>query len=219
MSEIIYKTFRIKFEKTGVAKYISHLDLSRVFARSLARAGVEIMHSEGFNPRPKIVFASALSLGVESLCEFADIRVGTQSPLPPFQKGALKDEIYEKIKCVFPQGINIIKVYEAKNEFKNIDRTRYNIFLNLDEDDVDEIKRFFEDDVIVEKKPGIEINLKDYICGINISGELIDAAVKTNQEMFLNPENIIKGVKLRCDVGDYYIKKIEVFDKNNVVFE
>ena len=217
MSGIIYKALRIKFEKTGVAKYISHLDLMRVFSRSLVRAGVEVAHSEGFNPRPKIVFASAISLGLESLCEFADIK------LPPSEREALEIEIYEKIKGVFPQGINIVDVYEPENDFKDIDRTRYHIFFKADGVDAGELKKLFDGDVFVEKKPGVNINLKDYICEINISDGsqeyiLADVVVKTSQEMFLNPENIIKGVNLKFAVEDYVIRKVGVLDRDNGEF-
>ena len=213
---IIMKTFRIKFEKTGLAKYISHLDLNRLFSRSIARAGIEIAHTEGFNPRPKIVFASAISLGMESLCEFTDIKI---------TENLTEAEVFQKIKDIFPNGINILEVYEPKNDFKYIDRTRFHIFVKPDGFGADELKKLFEGDVFAEKKPGININLKDYILELNISisGEsqeykLINAVVKTNPEMYLNPENIIKAVNSKYIVDDYYIQKIEAYDKNNAIF-
>jgi len=199
------KSLRIKFEKTSLAKYISHLDLSRVFARSLARAKIEIAHSEGFNPRPKIVFASAIPLGIESICEFADIKTP-------------ETQIFEKIKNVFPEGINILEAYEPENNFKDIDRTRFHIFIKT----FSEIDKSF--DITVEKKPGININLKDYILESNIikssEYDILDVVVKTNQEMYLNPENIIKGLKANniTEIEDYFIKKTEVYDKNNKIF-
>ena len=215
MSEIInnkiYKTYRIKFEKTGVAKYISHLDLNRLFARSLARAKIEVAHSEGFNPHPKIVFASAISLGTESFCEFVDIKIL---------------RVFEKIKDFFPQGINIFEIYEPETKFSDIDKTRYNIFVKPNDFgmDIDDLNKLFKGDVFVEKKPGITINLKDYILELIISDsereyKLIDAVVKTNQEMFLNPENIIKAINLKYSVGDYFIQKCEVYDKNGGIFK
>ena len=243
MSEINYKTYRIKFEKTGVAKYISHLDLNRLFSRSLARAGIEVAHTEGFNPRPKIVFASAISLGIESFCEFVDMKINVgrddpgapqknqtdininvgatlcgrpQTPVgvaaTPFQKGA------------FPQGINIIEVYEPSNDFKNIDKTRFYIFVKPDGFNVDELTKLFEGDVFVEKKPGVNINLKDYIDSIVIDSDgeyiKINATVKSNQDKYLNPENIVKAINLKYNnkIDDYFIQKIEVYDKNNEVF-
>jgi hypothetical protein len=87
----------------------------------------------------------------------------------------------------------------------------------------DDLEDLFSGDMTVEKKPGIAINLKDYICEIAISQKdeylQIDATLKTNSQMFLNAENIVKAVSSKFSVGDYFIKKIEVYDKNNCVFK
>ena len=219
MSEIIYKTYRIKFEKTGMMKYISHLDLNRLFSRALARAKIDVAHTEGFNPKPKIVFASAISLGIESLCEFANIKINE-----PETGSLTRTDILEKIKDVFPDGLNILDVYEPTDDFKNIDRTRFHVFVKpVDDFEVDELKKLFDGDVFVEKKPGVEINLKDYVTEFNISGKsqeyyIIDAVLKSNQEMFLNPENIIKAIGVKYTVDDYFIRKIEIYNKNNEIF-
>ena len=45
---------RLRFEKTGRAVYISHLDLMATMQRAFARAGLELKYSEGFNPHPLI---------------------------------------------------------------------------------------------------------------------------------------------------------------------
>ena len=66
---------RLKFSKTGQAKYISHLDTNRVFSRAFSRAKINLWYTEGFNPRPYMSFSLPLSLGVESLCENVDIRI------------------------------------------------------------------------------------------------------------------------------------------------
>ena len=216
MSEINNKSYRIKFEKTGMMKYISHLDLNRMFSRAFARAGIKIAHSEGFNPHPKIVFASAISLGVESLCELMDIKISEDEEIT-------ESQILEKSKNAFPNGINILEVYEPKTNFKYIDNTRYNIFIKPDGFGIEELEKIFEGEVFAEKKPGVVINLKDYILEINISGKdseykIIDVVVKTSTEKFLNPENIIKAINYKYTIDDYFIKKINVYDKNNAVF-
>ena len=210
----INKTFRIRFEKVEVAKYISHLDLQRIFSRSLTRSGIKLMYSEGFNPRPKISFVSAISLGVESLCEFADIKIA---------ENLTETQVFDKMKNVFPQGINIREVYEPETDFKNIDRTKYDISLKSDGFGVNDLDKLFEGDVYFEKKPGVTVNLKDYVCEMIISDKtgrniFIYATVKTNPEMFLNPENIIKIISSKYIIDDYSIQKIEVYDKNNKIF-
>ncbi len=41
---------RIRFEKTGRAIWMSHLDLMRLMQRAFRRAGVVLHHSKGFTP-------------------------------------------------------------------------------------------------------------------------------------------------------------------------
>ena len=66
---------RALFEKAGNARYISHLDLMRVFQRAFKRAGLPLTHTQGFNPRPSVSIALPLSLGVESQCELLDFEL------------------------------------------------------------------------------------------------------------------------------------------------
>ena len=66
---------RALFDKTGNARYISHLDLKRVFQRAFKRSGLPLTHTQGFNPRPSVSIALPLSLGVESRCELLDFEL------------------------------------------------------------------------------------------------------------------------------------------------
>lgn len=65
--------YRMQFSKTGYSKYISHLDLIRVFDRAFRMANLPVAYSEGFNPRPKFSFSQPLSLGQSSESEFVDV--------------------------------------------------------------------------------------------------------------------------------------------------
>lgn len=66
---------RIWFQKTGRVKFISHLDLTRCFARAFTRARIPLWYTEGFNPRPYMNFSMPLTLGVEGMREAVDIRM------------------------------------------------------------------------------------------------------------------------------------------------
>ena len=57
---------RLRFEKTGRAVWISHLDLMHTIQRAFSRAGYELKYSEGFNPHPQISIALPLSVGMAS---------------------------------------------------------------------------------------------------------------------------------------------------------
>ena len=64
---------RIRFGCGGALRYVSHLDLMRVWERACKRAGLPLTHSQGFTPRPKIALAAPLPVGVTSEAELLDI--------------------------------------------------------------------------------------------------------------------------------------------------
>lgn len=64
---------RLKFSKSGPTRYIGHLDLARALERALNRAHIPVSYTQGYNPRPRLQFASALPLGFTSEAELADI--------------------------------------------------------------------------------------------------------------------------------------------------
>ena len=220
VGDTMQKTFRIKFEKADVAKYISHLDLNRLFARALSRAGLKIAHSEGFNPHPKIVFASTLSLGTESFCEAVDVKI---------LGDITAEEISAKLKGTFPTGINILDIREldpnspTHRKFKEIDNARFFIFVKSSNFTMSDLEKLFSDDVHVPKKPGAMINLRDYICKIDFTEESdsikIDCILKTNQQQYLNPQIITKAIDTHfMTFADYTIQKVQMYDKNGEVF-
>ena len=69
---------RIRFEKTGIMKYVGHLDLMRFFQKAVKRAGIPIKYSEGFNPHQIMSFAAPLGVGLTSLGEYMDIDIKEQ---------------------------------------------------------------------------------------------------------------------------------------------
>jgi radical SAM-linked protein len=75
LKELILQRLRIRFSRGEEIKYISHLDLIRLWQRVLNRAGIPLTYSRGFNPHPQISMALALAMGVTSEAELMDIYV------------------------------------------------------------------------------------------------------------------------------------------------
>ena len=69
------RRFRLRYAKRGRGAFISHLDTMRLLVRVFRRAGVEMIYSKGYHPKPILAFAPALGLGVAALSELADVRV------------------------------------------------------------------------------------------------------------------------------------------------
>jgi radical SAM-linked protein len=66
---------RLRFAKCGDLRLVSHHDLLRSLERMLRRAEIPMALSQGFNPRPKIVFAQALGLGIEGRREVVELEL------------------------------------------------------------------------------------------------------------------------------------------------
>jgi len=64
---------RITFSRGDEVKYLSHLDLMRLWERALRRAGIPLAYSQGFSPHPRISIAAPLPIGVTSDGELMDI--------------------------------------------------------------------------------------------------------------------------------------------------
>ncbi len=71
---------RIRFEKTGIMRYVGHLDLMRFFQKAVKRSQLPIRYSEGFNPHQIMSFASPLGVGLTSTGEYMDIDIKSEVP-------------------------------------------------------------------------------------------------------------------------------------------
>lgn len=90
--------FRIEFTKGDEVRFLSHLDVMKAFERAIRRAGMPIAFSEGFNPHPKMNFASALAVGVTSEAEFMDIELKENLP---------SAEVVKMLAKALPHGLDV----------------------------------------------------------------------------------------------------------------
>ena len=103
---------RALFEKTGNAVWMSHLDLMRLLQRAFKRAGLNLTHTQGFNPRPSVSIALPLSVGVESACELLDFELDGQN--------ISHAEICARLNAALVDGVKIHKVYDDGRKIKHL---------------------------------------------------------------------------------------------------
>ena len=102
---------RLKFTKTGRARFISHLDLTHTIQRVFFRAGLKMRHSQGFNPHPIMSIAIPLSVGHESVCELMDYSPADNVPL---------SEVPDRLNPAMPEGIEVVSAYVPDRKFRDI---------------------------------------------------------------------------------------------------
>ncbi|HZZ70799.1 MAG TPA: TIGR03936 family radical SAM-associated protein [Pirellulales bacterium] len=72
---MIRQRIRIRFRKQEDLRWISHRDLLRTWERLFRRAGLPLSMTEGFHPKPRMNFPSALAVGIAGLEEIVEIEL------------------------------------------------------------------------------------------------------------------------------------------------
>lgn len=130
-------------------KYISHLDLMRVIQRSMRRASIPVAFSQGFNPHPKLAFASALPVGVTSSAEYMDTVLSEEMEI---------DKFINRFNTGLPKGISITAAVVVDDHTPSlmslIEKADYQVILGLPERDFDDGIRAFlgQPEIRVEKQ-------------------------------------------------------------------
>jgi radical SAM-linked protein len=91
---------RLRFAKRGDLRLVSHHDLMRCLERLLRRAEIPVAVTQGFNPRPKVVFTLALALGVEGRREVVELDLA--EPMGPA-------EVLRRLSAAAPPGLEFFE--------------------------------------------------------------------------------------------------------------
>ncbi|HEX7476075.1 MAG TPA: TIGR03936 family radical SAM-associated protein [Dehalococcoidales bacterium] len=123
---------RIKFSRGPQIKFISHLDITRLWQRAFNRAGIEIAYSTGFTPHPRLSLAAPLPLGVTSEAELMDVFI-VKGVAPHFFVSAVNQQL--------PPGMSVDKVYPIAFDLPSlqsqISRADYKVELETDKGPAD----------------------------------------------------------------------------------
>lgn len=92
---------RIRFRKSGDLRLVSHHDLMRCFERMLRRAELPYHATAGFNPKPRMIFALSLGLGIEGCAEVVELELDEE--IPP-------EEVRARLVRQAPPGLEVLSV-------------------------------------------------------------------------------------------------------------
>ena len=205
------KKYRIRYTKGEQVKFISHLDMLKVFSRAAIREDIPVYYSEGFNPHPDFVFGLPLAVGVTSDAEYVDTTL-TEDWDP--------EKVMEKFNNTLPQGIRVTecKALEpgAGNIMASVTSSSYYVMCKLSSEGRDAqecfglIKEVFDkhEPLIVakrSKKGTKDVDIMPMI--FDIQGEAsenglfrIYIVTSAGNEATLRPELAISGLSGACNV-------------------
>ena len=181
-----FKEVRVIFAKTGSAMWFSHLDLMRAVSRALRRSKQQLWMSEGFTPRPHIVFTPPLSLGYESTGEIMDFRLTLDAVLD-----------VQAIKNAFPPALEVKDVYVPRSKQKEIVYADYVITLDTNIAD-EKIAELFSKPIEMVKKTKRGESVTDITTLIErfeVKDGVISVTVCCGAENTLNPSYILKALE------------------------
>ena len=224
---------RLKFTKGNEVKYISHLDLMRVFQRAIRRTGIPISYSSGFNPHQEISFGAPLSLGVTSNAEYVDIKLAEEMAA---------EEIKNRLNSSLPEGIKIlagIKLGEnPASAMSVVTHARYKIRINIENVDADALSKSIEAFIAQESikvmkeqpKKGFalkEVDIRPMIVGMKLSESrenmhIIDCLLLSGSRGNLKPELLMMAFKefTGYNIVGIRINREEVYaEKNNILVD
>jgi len=228
---------RTKYTKVGYLKYLSHLDMVRLFTRTFSKAGIPIKFSDGYNPHPKFSIGNPLPLGTESLAEYMDVEL-LESIEP--------EEFAKRINDALPEGIKITSCWEIEKGASLtslIAWSHYEIrFVTNNADEASEFEDILDrwdkltQVFITKKKKKGKIKVDRQLDIIPLIGNIIykgidedgfhvvNAFLRTGEAGNLKPIELVgamdRELQLDIDLDMVLIKRLEVFaDENGEIKE
>ena len=99
MQTIVRRRVRIRFRKQGDLRLLGHRDLLRSFERMFRRAGLKLGMSEGFHPKPRMNFPSALGVGIAGSQELVELELAEERTA---------EDVLSALRPHCPDGLEVI---------------------------------------------------------------------------------------------------------------
>ena len=210
-------TVRIKFQKTGLSIFFSHLDLQKVMQRALKMSGLPVWYSKGFNPHIYMTFTLPLSLGHESLCESFDFRL---------EEDLTEQQILEAMEGTLPDGIILTAAGAPDYDASQIKYALYKIKMYGDKSILNDCINDYQtsSEIVVtkvSKKKTTEINIKEQIKDFTVGEEGEDTLTFTalfpaGTTYNLNPSLLLEyfSNKFGIDANGCDVLRVNLLDEN-----
>ena len=207
--------FGVVYEKTGRFRFLGHNDLVNALRRVFRRAGLAILHSEGFHPKPLMSFGPALPLGMEGKSEFFEFK--SNDP-------CAEADFLERANAAAPPGLRFRSLTEIRKGAPAwMERVRGATYtLDLKAEDVERAAAAAPSGAGPASRPEALLRLFDepeireefgtWLRGVEIdpSGERLILRVVLNARKIPRPQDLLRRV-LRFEKAVFFMTR-EGFD-------
>lgn len=193
---------RLRYAKTGRARYLSHLELGTALVRAMRRAGFPFQYSGGFHPAPKLSFGPALGVGTAGTKEYLDIEL-----LLPFdpEKGL------SLLNSTLPEGISADGIMVLTGREKSLNSFIVRYTYEVRHGDPEKALAFLErEDVMIQRKQN-SVNIRAMVEEIVSSGpETVSITLRDLGEVKVRLDEIIPEV-FGVPSGDVLITRTAMY--------
>ncbi|MFT7639283.1 MAG: radical SAM-linked protein [Pirellulaceae bacterium] len=205
---MIRQRVRIRFRKDGDLRLISHRDLARVFERMFRRAGLKLSMSEGFHPKARVSFPSALSLGIASLAEVLEFDL---AEIP--EAAALEAQLKE----VTPPGLTIteLRLLDANEKKCRVEQFVYEFPVpqQLHQQVADSIANLMSQDSLLIEREGKNkpVDLRAGLDGVELDDDRVRFRLWATREASVRPREVLEVLGLASLEKDgHYLTRTDV---------
>ena len=118
--------YRLRYSRGADVRYVSHLDILKLFDRACRRAELPVAYSEGFNPHPEFIFGMPLPVGVTSEAEYVDIKL---------HEKISNTDFIRRLNDALPLAVRIIESKHlpenSSNIMKSVTASKYRVIVDF----------------------------------------------------------------------------------------
>ncbi len=145
------------YAKTGKSTYYSHINMMKIFERMFLRLSIPIEFTHGFNPKPRLEFASPLPMGITGEEEIMFFRVPES-----FEEQLFSEEFIPECSRSLPEGITVNSVFWKGDGHKSISAaysgSQYR-FTAENEEDLSKLHALFAR--VIEEHPNVSLDSQE----------------------------------------------------------
>jgi radical SAM-linked protein len=175
---------RIIYAKQGLLRYVSHRNIIDIFSKAVTRAGLPVVYSQGFNPKPRLSFYNPLQLGIASSCELMVIEL---------QQHIRPEQLLSDMNAAFPSGLCCSEAaYVRSRKSIKIAATDYMLLLRPDEEK--EVRSICSRDhaepvYTVKARSGKKVRINDVLSSCRITDHRLNFTVDNTPEGSVSPRD------------------------------
>ena len=194
---------RIGYRKCGEARFFGHLETASLFQRAMRCAGVPVLFSGGFHPKPKISFDDPLPVGIESYDEHLTAILA---------RPVVLEKLPEQVNQRLPKGLEVTQAV-AGNRTRAVQESHYLVLPGEGIFDRGRLNAFKTSTQWVLERTSAKgrpqrIDLKHAISLIKINEQgALGIKIRSSEGPVVRPADVLRSV---LGLGDDVIRRLRI---------